>query len=115
MSDLMTGVLIGIGLTYAFFKVTAYFLNRYIESQVKETLDLIKERTRDLIAARVEEDQGMFYVYNTEDNGFIAQGRSIAEIKTAIDKLHQDKRVIVTEGDNEVIKRLEATKVPTDA
>ena len=115
MSDMMMGVLIGIGLTYVFFKITAFFLNRYVERQVRETLDLIKEQTKNLIAARVEEDQGMFYVYNTEDNGFIAQGRSAAEIKSAIDSLHIGKRVIVTEGDDKVIKRLEDTKVPTDA
>ena len=115
MSDIVMGMLIGIGLTYAFFKIAAFVLNRYIERQVQETLDLIKEQTDHLIAARVEEESGVFYVYNTEDNGFIAQGKTVAEIKKAIDSLHIDKRVIVTEGDEEVIRRLEATKVPTDA
>jgi len=60
------------------------------------------------IPARVEQIDGVFYVYDTRDDSFLAQGHSVDELRDRIQSRVKHARVLVTEGDESVITLLKA-------
>jgi hypothetical protein len=60
------------------------------------------------IPARVEQIDGVFYVYDTRDDSFLAQGHSVAELRDRIQSRVKHARVLVTEGDESVVTLLKA-------
>ena len=60
------------------------------------------------IPARVEQIDGVFYVYDTRDDSFIAQGHSVDELRGRIQSRVKHARVLVTEGDESVVTLLKA-------
>ena len=58
------------------------------------------------IPARVEQIDGVFYVYDTRDDSFLAQGHSVAELRDRIQSRVKHARVLVTEGDESVVTLL---------
>jgi hypothetical protein len=59
------------------------------------------------ITGRIEEVNGMFYVWNTTNNEFVVQGRTVKEMQ---DKLSNKKlQIRIIDGDDAVIKRFKST------
>lgn len=59
------------------------------------------------IKGRIEELNGMFYVWNTDNNEFVVQGRSVKEMQ---DKLSNKKlQIRIIDGDDAVIQRFKST------
>lgn len=114
MSDMLVGIVIGcVGsafLFYLWFKMMIARAERELESLVSETGNAI---TTQVIPARVEEYAGMFYVYSTRDNTFIAQGNTVAELRERIESRWKTAHVFVTEGDESVVAALKSTKNET--
>lgn len=75
----------------------------------------IEQLAQKIIPARVEQHDGVFYVYNTRDGSFIAQGQTVAEIRGRIEERMKDATVMVTEGDADVLQRLKDTKSDAEA
>jgi len=98
---MVTGVVITVGVAVWIVKGLVARAEADIESIVAE----IKKTAENIIPARIEQHDGVFYVYNTRDGSFIAQGKSIAEIKALIEERMKDSTVMVTEGDTDVIDR----------
>lgn len=113
MSDMVIGIVIGVVIGL----VAAYFLLQFMLSillrRSEERLDMlvkaIEQATVNQIAARVEEEGGVFYVYNAKDGSFMAQGSSLTELRERIEARWPDATVHVTEGETEVLERLKAT------
>jgi len=60
-----------------------------------------------IIKARIEEVGGIFYVWNTDNNQFVVQGRSVKEMQ---DKLsNKQLEIRITDGDDAVIQRFKST------
>ena len=116
MTELIVGMAIGMALTCWIL----WFMIRRAMHRAEQNLARINhviDRLREgMILARVEEEAGVFYIYNTEDSSFMAQGTTVAEIKHKIEQRWQDVSVYVTEGDQDVIERLKSTtrQVETD-
>ena len=60
------------------------------------------------IPARVEQINGVFYVYDTRDGSFLAQGQTVTELRTRIEFRVKHARVLVTEGEESVLSLLKA-------
>lgn len=113
MSDMIIGVIVGIAIGL----VAAYFLMQFLlalvmrrtEHQLESLVKSLEESISKAIPARVEEDGGVFYVYNAQDGSFLAQGRTLEELRDRISARWPDATVHVTEGETEVLERLKAT------
>ena len=113
MIEFIVGVVAGVVLTV----LVATWLMRTIVARTEADIDAIvaeiKKVSENIIPARVEQHDGVFYVYNTRDNSFIAQGESITEIKARIEERMKDATVMVTEGDPNVLQKLKDTNEDT--
>ena len=109
MTELFVGMIFGMCLAL----VVVYLYLRMVMLRAAQNLDdliqVIERLKESIIQARVEEEDGVFYVYNTEDQSFMAQGRTVAELRERIEQRWRDTQVLITEGDKEVIQRLRGT------
>jgi len=115
MIDLIAGVAIGIALTCCLLWIMIRRAVARAEHNIERITHVIERLKEDMILARVEEADGVFYIYKTEDSSFLAQGTTVAEIKYKIEQRWQDVSVYVTEGDRDVIERLKSTTRQVEA
>jgi hypothetical protein len=78
------------------------------EQQIEQIIQQLKQEIDQTITARVEEHDGMFYVYDSENNNFLAQGENLEVLKQRIESRIKNARVYVTQGDPDVIARLKS-------
>ncbi len=107
--EFLLGIIIGAVSTYLVGYLVMKSIERRVESQLAALLEEMADRAQQTINARVEEHQGVFYVYNTKDNMFMAQGSTLAEIRATIEARWKEFRVYLTEGDDATIQALKKT------
>lgn len=109
MTELIVGMVFGMCLAL----VVVYLYLRMVMLRAAQNIDdliqVIERLKESIIHARVEEENGMFYVYNTADQSFMAQGTTIAELRERIEQRWADAQVMITQGDQAVLDRLKAT------
>ena len=113
MIEFVYGIIAGMIITAVLVNIAYRLATRRAEQQIEQLAAAIKTLSANQIQARVEEDNGVFYVYRIDDNSFLAQGTSMAELKERIESRMKDAMVFVTEGDAEVLARLKATATET--
>ena len=123
MDDFIVGVVVGsvLGMlvAYIFTQVVIWLTLREIRKQVD--LDGLVQRfeqetVTSNIQARIEEHQGMFYVYDISDNQFIAQGTDANDLAQAVVQRAGDNHTVtIAEGDKDVIERFRNTIAKTDS
>lgn len=65
------------------------------------------EQTQAAVTARVEEHEGVFFLYDISDETFIAQGRTISELQQRIDSRYHAQTTVHLKSDSaEVLDRL---------
>jgi len=110
MIEFIVGLVLGIIVTGLVLLLFAQWLVRRTSANIDAITAELKQLAENIIPARVEQHDGVFYVYNTRDGSFIAQGTSIDEIKNRIEERMKDATVMVTEGDTDVLQKLKDTK-----
>lgn len=113
MIEFIVGVVLGMVVTGLVLLLIAQRLVNRASANIDAIAAELKQLAENIIPARVEQHDGVFYVYNTRDGSFIAQGTSIDEIKHRIEERMKDATVMVTEGDTDVLQKLKDTKVET--
>jgi hypothetical protein len=101
------GIAIGAWMFYFALKLAVNILARRIQQQL-ETLDEALKEQVDLIPCRVEQHNGVFFVYNNDTEEFMAQGSTLAELRERIKARWKDQRVSVVAGDEAVLEQLKA-------
>ena len=103
MSDIILGIIIGMGLTGLFIYI-------YIRSLINRILgDLDKHLEKavgTLLPLKVERTNGIIYCYSKEDNQFICQGTTAAEIREIIQKRFPEKTAFLDGGDEDLVNEL---------
>lgn len=61
------------------------------------------------IPSKVEEVNGVFYIYNADNNEFLAQGNTAQEILAHLNFRMPNAHIRVVEGESDVVKRLKST------
>ena len=113
--DTILGIVIGVAICLLWFVFVVKRAEAQLEKDVNTLIEAIKaEAAKTTIAARVEQHDDMFYVYDVQDGMFLAQGATIAELREILEQRFQHKRIFVTEGEQHVIDRLRATEPKTD-
>ena len=104
LNDFLLGALFGIIVCmWLGYIVLGRLADMLINANSQET----REASELVIRARIEEVGGMFYVWNTDNNEFVVQGRSVKEMQ---DKLsNKQLQIKITDGDDAVIQRFKST------
>lgn len=109
MTELFVGMIFGMCLALAVVYLYLRMVMLRAAQNLDDLLQVIERLKESIIHARVEEADGVFYVYNTEDQSFMAQGRTIAELRERIEQRWHDAQVMITQGEQAVLDRLKAT------
>lgn len=110
MIDFFIGVVAGaIGLWITQMILAKLYL-RMVEQQVAEIEQMIAEQKKNAdIRARVENINGCFYLYDTKNGEFLAQGNTLGDLNAIIKQRWPDRMVYVTEGEGDAVEKLKAT------
>ena len=112
--DFIVGFVIGLAVSYIITRVIVWLTLKQIEREgieVEELLERVKKKVAEkVVQARLEEHQGVFYLYRIDNGEFIAQGRSHVEVERLTELRIPNLPVYVTEADDAVMERYRATK-----
>lgn len=90
---------------YLLLKIALRMAINALAKRLEESIEQAEKIVQN-IEARVEEHSGVFYVYNVEDESFIAQGRTVEELREHIKRRAIEGRIFITTGDEDVIQKL---------
>lgn len=107
--DLLLGIVIGMIVAVILVYIWLQMTIRRATQNIDNLLHVIERLQQNVFQARVEEENGVFYVYNTEDQSFMAQGTTVDELRERIEQRWKDAQVFITQGDQAVLQRLRAT------
>ena len=117
MIEFILGFCLGFLVAYGIVKIVVWSTLRQLDRdniKVDELIDKMKQKIEDkIIAARMEEHQGVFYLYRADNNEFIAQGINADEIDEKTMQRFGKKSVVVTDAEDQVLSRYLATRQPT--
>ena len=100
---IVIGMLIGASLAI----LLIYFYIRGLVHQVVAELDAHIERAATtLVPVKVERHNGQIFCYGKEDNQFICQGATLADVREAFKARFPDKTAYLDGGDEELVKEL---------
>jgi hypothetical protein len=54
----------------------------------------------------LEFEQNIYFLYNSDNGSFVAQGNNLAELKTNLVKRFPDRNITIVKGDPEIMKTL---------
>lgn len=108
--EFFIGVIVGVALG-------VLIMCMFIRSAVREALEsaddslarlknLVEQEIDRTVQTRVEEHNGVYYIYNVKDDAFLGQGTTLKEVKDCIAKRLPNTNVNITEGDINIIKKL---------
>jgi hypothetical protein len=100
---IIVGILIGAALAI----LLIYLYIRGLVRQVMAELDQHIERAAStLMPVIVERMNGVIFCYSKEDNQFICQGTTLAEVRAAFKVRFPDRTAYLDGGDQELVKEL---------
>ena len=103
IGTIIIGILIGMILAV----VLIYLYIRGLVHQVMSELDAHIERAAGtLMPVIVERMNGVIFCYSKEDNQFICQGATLAEVREAFKRRFPDRTAYLDGGDKELVKEL---------
>lgn len=114
--NFFVGLIMGMALSYIIHRIIIWTTLRQMEREgieIDELLERVKKKVAErVVQARLEEHQGVFYLYRLDNGQFIAQGRTHDEIERLTELRIPNLSVYVTEADEAVLERYRATKNP---
>lgn len=115
--DFVFGALFGIIISYIAVRILIRMIVNKVERELGQSLDsLLKEvespsqDIKEPIKARVEDINGVFYVFDTKNGDFIAQGKSVVEIQEHIKSRTLNQTIVIADGDPAVISKFRSTQ-----
>jgi len=104
----LLGMFVGVFL-FCFFawKLLSSVVSRE-EKKINTLVETLKEKSLG-IPSKVEEINGVFYIYSTDKNEFLAQGNTAQEILEHLNFRMPNAHIRVIDGEPDVVKRLKAT------
>jgi hypothetical protein len=108
MIEFLLGAAAGVIIGYVFFRVMIHIAVSRAERELGLLARAVEIYEASTIPARVEQIDGVFYVYDTRDDSFLAQGQTVTELRSRIESRVKHARVLVTEGEEAVVSLLKA-------
>ena len=102
-ANIILGIFIGVVLAI----VLIYLYIRGLVHEVMAEVDAhIEKAAGALMPVIVERMNGVIFCYSKEDNQFICQGATLAEVRAAFKARFPDKTAYLDGGDEELVKEL---------
>ena len=108
MIEFLIGAAAGAIIGYMVLRILLYIALSRAERELGLLARAVEIYEAATIPARVELINGVFYVYDTRDDSFLAQGQTVTELRSRIEARIKHARVLVTEGEESVISLLKA-------
>ena len=108
MIEFLIGAAAGAIVGYMVFRIMIHIAVSRAERELGLLARAVEIYEASTIPARVEQIDGVFYVYDTRDDSFLAQGQTVTELRSRIESRVKHARVMVTEGEEAVISLLKA-------
>jgi hypothetical protein len=106
MEFFIIGFLIGFFLAFAIIHFIAnYVRKKRADILEKVTNDAIKTLKKTIIPSKIEEQNGMLFLYNSEDNTYLAQGTSLEELELNVKTRFPDKLFNVPQSEIDKYKK----------
>jgi len=116
MEIFILGTAFGALTTYVIQQVMMYYAMRNLQELLgKELLDKLSEidhapglqnqTDNSQIKTRIEEIDGVFYIFNADNNEFVAQGATMTEIQEHMNARMIKSDVVVTAGDTGTVEK----------
>ena len=84
-----------------------WMARRAIDQFVERFADAVEEKIEDnQLRVNVEFDQDIYFLYNSDDGSFVAQGTNLQELKQHLQQRFPNQSVNVVNGDKDILKRL---------
>ena len=99
-------VIIGVGIGIALVMLYAWSVYRGLVRRVdRMVLDMVAEAENSMIGLDVELDRGVYFCYNSKDQQFVCQGRTVAEIRQVFGARFPTKTAYLAGGDPAVVEQ----------
>ena len=108
MIEFIIGAAAGAIIGYVVLRILVHIAVARAERELGLLARAVEIYEASTIPARVEQINGVFYVYDTRDGSFLAQGQTVTELRTRIEFRVKHARVLVTEGEESVLSLLKA-------
>jgi hypothetical protein len=108
MIEFLIGAAAGAIVGYVVLRILIHIALSRAERELELLTRAVKIYEAATIPARVEQIDGVFYVYDTRDDSFIAQGHSVDELRGRIQSRVKHARVLVTEGEESVLSLIKS-------
>ena len=108
MIEFLLGAAAGAIIGYVVLRILLHIAVSRAERELGLLARAVEIYEASTIPARVEQIDGVFYVYDTRDDSFLAQGQSVAELRDRIQSRVKHARVLVTEGEESVLSLIKS-------
>ena len=108
MIEVLIGAAAGAIIGYVVLRILLHIAVSRAEKELGLLARAVEIYEASTIPARVELIQGVFYVYDTRDDSFLAQGQTVTELRSRIEARVKNARILVTEGEESVLSLLKA-------
>ena len=108
MIEFLIGAAAGAIVGYMVFRIMIHIAVSRAERELGLLARAVEIYEASTIPARVEQIDGVFYVYDTRDDSFLAQGQTVSELRSRIEARVKHARILVTEGEESVLSLLKA-------
>jgi len=108
MIEFLIGAAAGAIVGYVVLRILLYIAVSRAERELALLARAVEIYEAATIPARVEQIDGVFYVYDTRDDSFLAQGQTVTELRSRIESRVKHARVMVTEGEESVLSLIKA-------
>ena len=99
-------VIIGVGIGIALVMLYAWSVYRGLVRRVdRMVLDMVAEAENSMIGLDIELDRGVYFCYNSKDQQFVCQGRTVAEIRQVFGARFPGKTAYLAGGDPAVVEQ----------
>jgi hypothetical protein len=108
MIEFLLGAGAGVIIGYVVLRILVHIALSRAERELELLARAVEIYEASTIPARVEHIDGVFYVYDTRDDSFLAQGQTVSELRSRIEARVKHARILVTEGEESVLSLLKA-------
>jgi hypothetical protein len=99
-------VIIGVGIGIALVMLYDWSVYRGLVRRVdRMVLDMVAEAENSMIGLDIELDRGVYFCYNSKDQQFVCQGRTVAEIRQVFGARFPTKTAYLAGGDPAVVEQ----------
>jgi len=106
LNEIVGGILMGIGIGFIVLGLYIWILFQRIRGRVDDMVkQIIQEAEDNMVGLDIELDRDTYFCYNSKDQQFICQGKTVAEIRKAFQARFPTKTAYLAGGDPAVVEQ----------